>query len=661
MIKEIDQRDFSFSRATAERSAALESFASTASNAMPGEGAVRVRKLNAMTGTPARLEAESAPAVTGDLIAEALQQVRALAQPLGFEAAGEPPEFAADPHVQKTSGDVSVVHLQQRYRGVPVFQMTRSVQFTADRQPRVIAGDHAPLPPGLDTTPRLPVNEAILVAARHLAQPDEEASERDLDQWGQPLEFPAIDLSQFQPEVIASFGDPSRPTVLASGPFAAPITARLVLFYMGPETRLGWLVTVTLPEYAAEYVLIVAADKMDRPEILYCQPVSHMALGSGNVYTESPGRTPRQLVPFPRPTADYPNSINGPPAGFPAEWIEVLETVGNNVRATLGDSNTTLAGQLNQGRVIFDPQDDTGDDQKMLNIFYFCNFAHDFFLLLGFDEASGNFQLQNPTGAGAGNDRVSARAHSGTVNGTANMLTPEDGSPPIMNMGLVASTGRHTAFDADVVVHEFVHGVTNRLVGGRMNRFALQQPQSRGMGEGWSDYFALSIQNLARNNERFVTGDWVVDDPGGIREFPYDSGFPDGFGQIGTGRYRFDFLGRPQVHNIGEIWCATLMEITRRAVNELDDKPRAYAVCWQIVVDALKLTTPNPNFLDARDAILQALDDLQANAKITAEEHTAVRRAAWTAFAHFGLGPNASSNGAGFSGIVEDTNPPNDL
>ena len=40
---------------------------------------------------------------------------------------------------------------------------------------------------------------------------------------------------------------------------------------------------------------------------------------------------------------------------------------------------------------------------------------------------------------------------------------------PIMNMGLVTSTNRHTAFDSDVVFHEFMHGVTNRLVGGPLN------------------------------------------------------------------------------------------------------------------------------------------------------------------------------------------------
>ena len=101
------------------------------------------------------------------------------------------------------------------------------------------------------------------------------------------------------------------------------------------------------------------------------------------------------------------------------------------------------------------------------------------------------------------------------------MATPVDGSSPTMNMGLVTSTSRHTAFDSTVVFHEFTHGVSNRLVGGPMNVHALDDPQSGGMGEGWSDYVACTINDVT------VVGDWVVDDPGGIRGFPYDGNFPD--------------------------------------------------------------------------------------------------------------------------------------
>jgi extracellular elastinolytic metalloproteinase len=91
-------------------------------------------------------------------------------------------------------------------------------------------------------------------------------------------------------------------------------------------------------------------------------------------------------------------------------------------------------------------------------------------------------------------------------------------------MGLVTSTNRHTAFDSTVVFHEFTHGVTNRLVGGPQNTNALNAPQSGGMGEGWGDYIACIVNNTT------VVAAWVVDRPGGLRAFPYDSSFPEDFG-----------------------------------------------------------------------------------------------------------------------------------
>jgi subtilisin-like proprotein convertase family protein len=207
-------------------------------------------------------------------------------------------------------------------------------------------------------------------------------------------------------------------------------------------------------------------------------------------------------------------------------------------------------------------------------------------------------------------------------------------------MGLVESTGNHTAFDSSVVFHEFTHGVTNRLVGGRLNDRALEAPQSDGMGEGWSDYFPCTINNTT------VVGPWVVGRAGGIRQYPYDSDFPDNFGDLGTGRYTGRTPdGDSWPHPIGEIWCATLLEMNRRIGAELG---------VQLVVDGLKGTPANPSFLDARDAILSALDEMRTAGQISTSDHVAASHGIWSAFAHFGMGLNASSNGAWLSDIVAD-------
>ena len=187
-----------------------------------------------------------------------------------------------------------------------------------------------------------------------------------------------------------------------------------------------------------------------------------------------------------------------------------------------------------------------------------------------------------------------------------------------------------------------------------MNVDALDMLQSGGMGEGWGDYFALTIQNYFRSDEKVVTGDWVTGLSGGIRGFPYDENFPDHFGHLGTGRYT-------AVHNIGEIWCAALMHMNRRIGAELGDVHRGYRLSWQIVVDGLKLSPANPSFLDMRDAILEALQDMQDSGRLNESDYAAARRGAWTAFARFGMGPNAQSPTADLFGIEADFQLPVDL
>jgi len=59
-----------------------------------------------------------------------------------------------------------------------------------------------------------------------------------------------------------------------------------------------------------------------------------------------------------------------------------------------------------------------------------------------------------------------------------------------------------------------------------------------------------------------------------------------------------------------------------------------------------------------RDAILAALDNRLKAGTLTANQHTEARSGIWTAFAKFGMGPAARSDGAGLSGIVADFKAP---
>jgi len=638
MGREIDRRDFSVNRATAAREAELGSLAAAVSDRLAGAHRLRVRGLDAVTGNPSEVTSEHAPTAAGNYIQRALEHVHNISGVLGLTAT-QPAEFSADPNTQRTSSGAVAVHLQQHYKGIPIFQAAETVRFAPDGRLTETVGSSVSVAHELPVLPSLSARDAVLQAAQHIAVPqaDEQGGR---DEFGQPLTLTSVDVSGFEPQILTAYPEkPAQPTVFEAGPFGDKIKASLLWFPLDGDPRLAWEVLIAMPESHEQYRTLVDAAG---GEILYCRQLVQFIVAQGNVFHVDGGGQP-QMTDFPRPLMDYGLPIPGDlPAGFPDDWVTADNTVGNSTNAHLGVSGAPMEGFSQNGVLTFEPS--TDDDQKVLNIFYYNCVMHDYFYLLGFREEDGNFQRDNFGRGGFAFDRVDARAHSGAVNGTANMGTPIDGSNPVMNMGLVESTNRHTAFDSTVVFHEFTHGVTNRLVGGPANAQALEAHQSGGMGEGWSDYIACTINN------RTVVGDWVVGDPDGIRGFPYTSDFPDSFGDLGTGRYSgFTSQGRRWPHPIGEIWCATLLEMNRNIGANLG---------VQLVVDALKLTPANPSFLDARDAILAALEGMRESGHLAAGEHAAARRGIWEAFARFGMGPNAQSNGAALSGIVADFTPP---
>ena len=102
-------------------------------------------------------------------------------------------------------------------------------------------------------------------------------------------------------------------------------------------------------------------------------------------------------------------------------------------------------------------------------------------------------------------------------------------------------------------------------------------------------------------------------------------------------------------HPIGEIWCATLVEISTKVGREL---------AVQLVIDAMKLSAVNPCFLVMRDHLLSAVDDMRVAGRLEGAQHADTKGKMWRAFARFGMGPAARSDGGGVTGIVADFSPP---
>ena len=269
-------------------------------------------------------------------------------------------------------------------------------------------------------------------------------------------------------------------------------------------------------------------------------------------------------------------------------------------------------------------------DPIITQLFYYTNDMHDWLWGFGFDEASGNFQVANPSGNGVAGDAVQAEAQDGFNNGctdnamppnpirclnNANFGTNGDGTVARMQMFMFARPNRpyrDGSMDGDVIAHEYGHGVSNRLVPGTLSGAT---DQAGSLGEGWSD--TISFLRWGDDNiGEYVTGDTN----GGFRTDNY-ADQPDTYGDYSTG------VGSP--HRNGEIWAVTMYEIrTRLGIN----------LTTQLVLDGMRSTPngPNPTFLNARDGIIA--NDQAANGG-------ANRCALWGAFSERGMGVNAVSNG----------------
>jgi hypothetical protein len=354
-----------------------------------------------------------------------------------------------------------------------------------------------------------------------------------------------------------------------------------------------------------------------------------------------------RVVPFPgeRPDVTTPTTDTNPwlraGAGNNAAtygWhfdgaADYTYTRGNNVWAYKDSLNTntpvvsssTASTGTSNSLVFNDVPDFTklptlGKNRRaaVTNLFYWNNLMHDVFYQYGFTEAAGNFQANNIGRGGVGNDYVKAEAQDGSGTNNANFATPADGTSGRMQMYLFTSTspGRDGDFDSGIICHEYGHGISHRLTGGPANASCLGNAE-RG-DEGWSDYFSLMMTTdwtkaqltdgaIARPVGTYVLGQSPT--AAGIRRYPYSTSL-----SINPLTYA-DLSISPEVHDIGEIWCATLWDLTWALIQQQGTiEPNLYnsvstggnAIALQLVLQGLKLQPCQPGFLDSRDAILAA-------------------------------------------------------
>lgn len=409
----------------------------------------------------------------------------------------------------------------------------------------------------------------------------------------------------------ASFANPLSPNL-------EDVLSELNVVRVGDSARLAWHVYADVgPDEWYEILVDAHTGELLMRSNLY------VFEAQGTVYTEDPDAGPRQLVSFVGDT-----TIN-----TTAGWMGTSTvTTGNNVEAYL-DTNADNAPDANNGTNLSNghatsptqnftfPFSTTVDPRTqqaavVTNLFYYNNIMHDFSYRLGFTETSGNFQTNNYGRGGLGADSVRAEAQDGSGTNNANFATPPDGQRPRMQQYLFTAPtpDRDSSVDSDVVFHEYGHGISNRLIGNGST--ALEGTQSGAMGEGWSDYWATTINNDG------VMGEYVTQNTTrGIRRAAYtvpSATVHDSYADV--------CAGGCEVHNDGEVWAATLWDLRTQLGATITDS---------IVLNGMKFTPTRPSFLNARDGILQADQNLNGGAN---------RCAIWTVFARHGMGVSAVGN-----------------
>lgn len=368
--------------------------------------------------------------------------------------------------------------------------------------------------------------------------------------------------------------------------------------------------------------------------------------------------------------------ISTNPVASPDGWIPDAsnETLGNNVDAHL-DRNADNAPDLprpqgSPNRVfdftldptVTEPTEANYQKASVVQLFYWTNWYHDRLYELGFTEPFANFQQNNFGRGGVGGDRVLADCQDGSSTNNANFFTTGDGSSARVQMYLWPNPtpGRDGSLDGQVVLHELTHGTSVRLHG------SLSSAQSAGMGEGWSDFYALSMLAEPADDPNAVYGlggyatylgqtGFVNNYYFGIRRFPYSTDLnksPLTYADIDPGQFGFNGSiprgpyggsNAAESHNVGEIWCAILWQARAQMIGAHGFA--ANQTMLQLVTDGMKLSPSNPTLIQSRDAILLAdlIDNAGANQCLL-----------WAGFAARGLGEGATGPGASStSGVVE--------
>lgn len=171
--------------------------------------------------------------------------------------------------------------------------------------------------------------------------------------------------------------------------------------------------------------------------------------------------------------------------------------------------------------------------------------------------------------------------------------------------------------DNGIISHEFGHGISNRLAGGRLNSSCLQNYDQ--MGEGWSDWFAMMMQikpgDVGSTPRGLAT--FVLSEPttgGGLRSYPYSTDMT--INPLTYNDSNSDIPDDPADTSYryvsGDFWATVLWDLNWAYIQKYGYDENKYTgtggnnKVMRLVLDGLKLQPCSPTVISARDALFAA-------------------------------------------------------
>ncbi|MBN2146023.1 MAG: M36 family metallopeptidase [Anaerolineales bacterium] len=589
----------------------------------------------AADSTPQSADASREPAK--DPLDIALAYILSHKEDLGLTSDDLGEMRVVDLYTSEASG-LTHIYLRQQYKGIDIFTGDLGVNILPDGSVlNMWSSFESNLAERANTlTPSFNAQQAVRYAAGEL---------------GLTLTEPLT--------VLESTNAADREVTLSDGGVSLESIPAHLVYHVedGKELRLSW--DLSIYQLDAQHYWSMRIDAQSGKMLAQDDYVDHESYKIYPMPVETPNHT------SPLPPSDARVIVNNPfnASASPFGWhdtsgvagAEFTTTQGNNAHAytDIDANNAPDVGSSPDGGVglSFNFTIDLTQPPSayrpaaVTNLFYWNNVTHDLLYLYGFDEAAGNFQENNYGNGGLGSDYVQAEAQDGSGTNNANFFTPADGSNPRMQMYVGTTPNPDVDGDLDnmVIVHEYAHGLSNRLTGGPSNVACLSNAEQ--MGEGWSDYLGLWMTHRTTdtaNTPRGV-GTYLFGQPPngpGIRPAPYTR-------DMSVNTYTYANLPAMAVpHGVGFVWATMLWDLYWDLVDQYGYNSNLYGpwnsggnnLALQLVIDGMKIQPCNPGFVDGRNAILQA--DVALTGGLN-------QCTIWEAFARRGLGFSASQGSSG--------------